>query len=369
MRYLYSNTDWPQFQWDMEILAGPLASARYKQGLLLGKMKALGFALQAEAHLKTLIEDVVKSSAIEGEHLDPALVRSSLARRLGIDLGGIAHVDRHIEGIVEMMLDATQHYAAALTKERLVAWHAALFPTGFSGMRKIAVGSWRTPESGAMQVISGPIGHETIHFEAPAAETLEMEMRVFLEWFDAPTGVDPVLKAGIAHLWFVTLHPFEDGNGRIARAIADCALARADNCPQRFYSMSNQIEKERKGYYAILENTQRGGLDITRWLIWFLGCLERAIDDSEELSASVLRKSRIWDRANRHPLNARQKLVLSRLLDDFKGNLTSGKYAKLAKCSADTALRDIRELMACGILEQGEAGGRSTSYVLVGEGG
>ena len=364
MRYIYSNEKWPQFEWDMGRIADMLAVVRHKQGLLLGKMRTLGFSLQAEAGLETLTEDIVKSSAIEGERLNSPLVRSSLARRLGIDIGGATPTSRHIEGIVEMMLDTTQHYAEPLTKKRLVGWHAALFPTGFSGSRKITVGAWRTPESGAMQVVSGPIGHEKIHFEAPPADALEKEMSAFLGWFDAPVAIDPVLKAGIAHLWFVTLHPFEDGNGRIARAIADCALARADTCPQRFYSMSAQIEQERKDYYAMLENTQRGGLDITRWLAWFLGCLDRAIDGSERLFASVLRKADIWNKVNQYPLNERQKGILNRLLDNFVGKLTSSKYAQLAKCSPDTALRDIRELMEYGILKQGKSGGRSTSYAL-----
>lgn len=365
MPYIHERPEWPYFQWNLERLVELLATVRHKQGLLLGRMGALGFSIQAEAGLETLTEDVVKSSAIEGERLDSTLVRSSLARRLGIDIGGTAPVNRHIEGIVEMMLDATQRYAEPLSEERLIGWHAALFPTGFSGSRKITVGAWRTPEAGAMQVVSGYVGREKVHFEAPPAKRLECEMAAFLEWFNAPLELDPVLKAGIAHLWFVTIHPFEDGNGRIARAIADCALARADNSPQRFYSMSGRIEQERKEYYAILESTQKGGLDITSWLEWFLTCLGRAIDGAEETLAAVLRKARVWNHANQFPLNERQRLVLTRLLDNFSGKLTSSKYAKLAKISQDTAIRDIKELVAHGILKQSEGGGRSTAYEIV----
>ncbi|MDL2272433.1 Fic family protein [Desulfovibrio sp. OttesenSCG-928-I05] len=362
MQYIHERPEWPDFQWSYEHVASLLAAVRHKQGLLLGRMSALGFSAQEEAGLETLTEDVVTSSAIEGERLDSTLVRSSLARRLGIDIGGTSPVDRHIEGVVEMMLDATQRYAEPLTKERLVGWQAALFPTGFSGSRKITVGGWRPPEAGAMQVVSGYIGHEKVHFEAPAAERLDREMAAFLDWFNAPCVLDPVMKAGIAHLWFVTIHPFEDGNGRIARAITDCALARADNSPKRFYSMSGRIERERKEYYAILERTQKGGLDISLWLEWFLTCLGRAVDGAEETLASVLFKSRVWHYASQFSLNERQRLVLTRLLGDFSGKLTSSKYAKLAKVSQDTAIRDIRELVAHGVLKQSEGGGRNTAY-------
>ena len=365
MGCIYERPEWPTFQWDIAKLAEPLALIRYKQGLLLGRMNALGFSIRAEAGLETLTLDVVKSSAIEGESLDAAQVRSSLARRLGIDIGGLAPVGRNVEGVVEMMLDATQRYAEPLTAERLFGWHAALFPTGYGASRRITVGAWRKPEAGPMQVVSGYIGHERVHFEAPAAERLDTEMSRFLEWFNVPLGLDPVMKAAIAHLWFVTVHPFEDGNGRIARAIADCALARADDCPQRFYSMSGQIERERKDYYTILEHTQKGGLDITPWLKWFLDCLGRAIEGADETLAAVFRKARVWRHANQYPLNERQKVIINRLLDGFEGKLTSGKYAKLAKCSPDTALRDIRELMEYGILRQGESGGRSTSYEMI----
>ena len=362
MRYIHEKPEWPAFQWDFAKLAEPLASIRYRQGLLLGRMNALGFAIRAEAGLETLTLDVVKSSAIEGESLDVAQVRSSLARKLGLDIGGLTPVSRNVEGVVEMMLDATQRYADPVTAERLHGWHAALFPTGYGASRRITVGAWRKPEAGPMQVVSGYIGHEKVHFEAPMAERLDTEMSRFLKWFNAPLRLDPVLKAGIAHLWFVTIHPFEDGNGRMARAIADCALARAEDCRQRFYSMSGQIERERKEYYDILERTQKGDLDITPWLNWFLGCLGRAIEGADETLAVVMHKARVWQYANQHPLNERQRGIINRLLDGFEGKLTSGKYAKLAKCSPDTALRDIRELMEYGILRQGEGGGRSVNY-------
>lgn len=362
MRYIHERPDWPTFHWDIAKLAEPLATLRHKQGLLLGRMNALGFAFRAEAGLETLTQDVVQSSAIEGDVLDVEQVRSSLARRLGIDIGGVMLVSRNVEGIVEMMLDATQRSTEPLTAQRLFGWHAALFPTGYSSTRRITVGAWRTAEAGFMQVVSGSIGREKVHFEAPAAKRLDAEMTRFLDWFNAPLVFDPVLKAAMAHLWFVTIHPFADGNGRIARAIADCALARADNCPQRFYSMSGQIELERKDYYTTLEHTQKGGLEITYWLDWFLGCLDRAIDGADNTLASVLRKTSVWQQANQHPLNERQRGMINRLLDGFEGKLTSGKYAKLAKCSSDTALRDIRELMEYGLLQQGESGGRSTNY-------
>jgi Fic family protein len=327
-------------------------------------MSGLGFPLRAEAGLEYLALDVVQSSAIEGEALDLEQVRSSLARRLGLDIGGTAPVSRSVEGVVEMMLDATQRYAAPLTAERLFAWHGGLFPTGYGPARRIVVGAWRTAESGPMRVVSGYFGREKVYFEAPSAERLALEMTRFLDWFNRPSDGDPVLRAAVAHLWFVTIHPFEDGNGRIARAIADCALARADGCPQRFYSMSSRIERERNDYYDILERTQKGGLDITPWLDWFLGCLGRAIDSAEDTLGAVFRKARVWRYAERFPINERQRGVINRLLEGFQDKLTSGKYAKLAKCSPDTALRDIRELMDYGLLTQSAAGGRSTSYAL-----
>jgi Fic family protein len=327
-------------------------------------MEALGFDLRAEASLTVLTSDVVKSSAIEGEALDPEEVRSSIARRLGLDVAGLPKASRDVEGVVEMMLDATQNYAQDLSAERLFAWHASLFPTGRSGMNRIAVGKWRLADAGAMQVVSGPIGKETVHFEAPTAERLDAEMAAFIAWFNATPAMDPVLKAAIAHFWFVTIHPFEDGNGRIARAIADMALARADGTKERFYSMSSQVEAERKEYYRELETAQRGELDITKWLAWFLACLERAIDGAEQGLAVVMQKARLWERINRRPVNERQRKVINRMLNGFEGFLTTSKYAKLAKCSTDTALRDIQELLERGILLQNPGRGRSTSYRL-----
>ncbi len=362
--YIHELSAWPRFQWSREILTEPLAALRHRQGRLVGRMEGLGFQLRAEAVLQTLTEDVLTSSAIEGEIFDKGQVRSSVARRLGMDIGGLVPSDRHVEGVVELMLDATQNYAAPLTAERLFAWHAALFPTGRSGMAKITVGAWRTGGSGPMQVVSGPIGRETVHFEAPEAGRLESEMRAFVDWFNRDSPVDPVLKAAIAHLWFVTIHPFEDGNGRIARAIADQMLARSEQSPQRFYSMSAQIRRERSRYYAILETTQKGDLDITPWLQWFLGCLDRAFDGSETILASVMTKAHFWERHGRSPLSERQRLVVNRLLDGFEGKLTSSKWAKLTKCSQDTALRDIDDLVSRGILVKEAAGGRSTSYAL-----
>ncbi len=362
--YIHEKPEWPGFTWNGESLALLLASVRHKQGRLLGKMESLGFDLRTEASLSVLTSDVVKSSAIEGEALKPDEVRSSIARRLGLDIAGLPKAGRDVEGVVEMMLNATQNFTSRLTKTRLFDWHASLFPTGRNGMGKITVGAWRTKESGSMKVVSGPIGRERVHFEAPTADRLESEMASFIKWFNAPASVDPVLKAGIAHFWFVTIHPFEDGNGRIARAIADMALARADGTKERFYSMSSQIEAERKDYYLKLEFAQRGELDISNWLTWFLECLERAIADADKTLATVLSKSKLWQQINRNPVNNRQRLVINRMLDGFKGFLSTSKYAKLAKCSSDTALRDIRELLERGILIQNPAGGRSTSYRL-----
>lgn len=345
-------------------MADRLAAVRHRQGRLIGRMEGLGFQLRAEAVLQTLTEEVLKSSEIEGELLDKEQVRSSIARRLGMNIAGLVPADRDVEGVVEMMLDATQNYMAPLTKGRLFGWHAALFPTGRSGMRKIAVGAWRANASGPMQVVSGPIGREHVHFEAPDAERVDEEMRAFLDWFEGDVAIDPVIKAGVAHLWFVTIHPFEDGNGRIARAVADLALTRSEGTPQRFYSMSAQIRLERNAYYDILEATQKGDLDITPWLEWFLDCLNRAFDAAETILASVLRKARFWDARAGERLNDRQRLIINRLLNGFEGKLTSSKWAKLAKCSQDTALRDIDDLLQRGILVKGAAGGRSTSYSL-----
>jgi Fic family protein len=361
--YIHQVKGWPALTWDNTTLLPLLADIRHKQGRLLGRMEGLGFRFRSEVQLSTLTEDVIKSSAIEGERLDADQVRSSIARRLGLEYAGTAVPSRDVEGIVEMMLDATQRFSKPLTKERLFGWHAALFPTGYSGLYKITVAEWRKPEGDPMQVVSGPIGREKVHFEAPAARKLEKEMAAFLTWFEK-TSVDPVLKSGIAHLWFVTIHPFADGNGRIGRAIADLALARSDGTAERFYSMSAQIEAERKEYYNQLEAVQRTGLEVTPWLTWFLECLRRAIEHAEGGLQTVLKKTRMWERINPESMNERQRKVINRLFDDFEGNLTSSKYAKLAKCSSDTALRDIKELLDRGVLKQDAAGGRSTNYRL-----
>lgn len=364
MTYIHELTDWPKFQWNVERLSVRLAEVRHRQGRLIGRMEALGFELRAEASLQSLTEEVVKSSEIEGEQLDRGQVRSSLARRLGMDISGLIPADRNVEGIVELMLDATQTYAAPLTAERLFSWHAALFPTGRSGMTAITVGAWRTGASEPMQVVSGPFGREKVHFEAPDAARLDREMSSFLGWFEGETSLDPVLKSAVAHLWFVTIHPFEDGNGRIARAIADLALARSEQNPQRFYSMSSQIRVERKAYYDTLEATQKAGLDITDWLAWFLDCLDRALSGSESIVGNVLQKARFWEAFPSDQLNERQRKVLNRLLDGFEGNLTSSKWAALTKSSQDTAGRDIDDLLKRGVLIKNRGGGRSTSYSL-----
>jgi Fic family protein len=327
-------------------------------------MEALGFNLQQEAVLETLTADVLKSSEIEGEKLDAAQIRSSIARRLGMDIGALKPADRNVEGVVEMMLDATGNYKNALTSERLFGWHAALFPTGRSGMRRIRTGAWRDDSEGPMQVVSGPLRREHVHYEAPKAALLDREMKSFLDWFEGDKKIDPVLRAGLAHLWFVTIHPFDDGNGRIARAIADMALARSENSPRRFYSMSAQIQKEHKDYYDILERTQKEAMDVTPWMEWFLGCLGRAIDGAQITLSTVLDKARFWERIKNVQLNDRQRLVINRLLDGFEGKLTTSKYASLAKCSQDTAHRDILTLVDQGVLVQNPEGGRSTSYSL-----
>jgi Fic family protein len=363
-KYIHQLPNWPKFHVNQSALAGPLAKVRHRQGRLIGRMEALGFPLRSEAVLQTLTQDVVKSSAIEGEILDRDQVRSSIARRLGIEIGALTPADRDVEGIVEMMLDATQKYDQPLTDERLFGWQAALFPTGRSGMHRITMGAWRNDASGPMQVVSGAVGKERVHYEAPHALKLPGEMKAFLDWFEARDAADPVLRAGIAHLWFVTIHPFEDGNGRIARAIADMALARSDHSPQRFYSMSAQIHQERNAYYDMLEATQKGALDITPWLEWFLACLDRAFDGAESTLADVRRKAEFWNKHAAIQLNDRQRDILNRLLDGFKGKLTSSKYAMIEKISPDTALRDINDLVERGILRKDEGGGRSTSYSL-----
>ncbi len=365
MTYIHELPEWPDFKWDTQVLAKALAAVRHKQGKHLGKMEALGFELRTEASLIALTNEVVKSSAIEGEDLDTDEVRSSIAHKLGLDVAGLPRPGREVEGIVEMMLDATRNYEKPLTAERLYGWHAALFPTGRSGMYRITVGGWRTGQAGPMQVVSGPVGKERVHFQAPSAERLAGEMESFLDWFNRSSDMDPVLKAAMAHLWFVTIHPFDDGNGRIARAIADMALSQADGSKDRFYSMSSGIEDQRKEYYIQLESAQRGSLDITSWMAWFLGCLDRAIEASDTMLASVLHKARLWRRINIRPVNERQRKVINRMLDhEWQGHLNTSKYAKLTKCSTDTALRDIRKLLERGVLIKNEGGGRSTSYRL-----
>jgi Fic family protein len=363
-KYIHQLPDWPKFQWNQTALVGPLAALRHRQGRFVGRMEALGFPLRSEAMLQTLTQDVVKSSEIEGEILDREQVRSSIARRLGIEIGALTPADRDVEGIVEMMLDATQKYDEPLTEERLFGWHAALFPTGRSGMHKITVGAWRDDSSGPMQVVSGAIGKERVHYEAPPAAKLPGEMKAFLDWFETNDDTDPVLRAAIAHLWFVTIHPFDDGNGRIARAIADMALTRSDRSSQRFYSMSAQIRQERNAYYDMLEATQRGDLDITPWLEWFFACLDRTLDGAESTLADVFRKAEFWKKHAGAAFNDRQRNMLNRLLDGFEGKLTTSKYAAIEKTSSDTALRDITDLVERGILSKDEGGGRSTSYSL-----
>ncbi len=363
--YIYQQKGWPHFTWAESELTALLINVRHKQGKLLGRMASLGFNLQAEANLQTLTLDVLKSSEIEGVLLEADQVRSSIARRLGLDIGGVIPVDRNVEGVVEMMLDATQNFESALTADRMFGWHAALFPTGRSGMQKIVVGRWRENEtSDPMQVLSGPMGRETIHFHAPDSALLKDEMEHFLDWFNAEQRLDPVIKAAIAHLWFVTIHPFDDGNGRIARALADMQLARSDKSSNRFYSMSAQIRNERNGYYDILESTQKGTLDITLWLEWFLECLDRALSASEETLASVLQKARFWEKQINTSLNERQRFMIQKLMNGFIGKLTSSKWAKMVKCSSDTAVRDLNDLVKKEILVKDEEGGRSTSYSL-----
>ena len=363
--YLWERPNWPTFTWDESALTKALAHVSREQGRLLGKMEALGFDLRSEAHLRTLTEDVVKSSEIEGEKLESDQVRSSIARRLGMDVGGLVPADRDVEGVVEMMLDATGNYAELLNEERLFAWHAALFPTARSGMTKILVGCWRDDSEGPMQVVSGPIGREKVHYAAPPADRLPDEMAKFLRWFDQPGDMDPLFIAGLAHLWFVSIHPFDDGNGRIARAIADMALARSEKIGQRFYSMSAQIRNDRNNYYDTLEWMQKGELDVTQWQDWFLNCLLRAIERAQDTLGAVLGKARFWERFAKEPLNERQIKLLNRLLDGFEGKLTTSKWAKIAKCSQDTAYRDILNLIERGVLQKDSGGGRSTSYSLL----
>lgn len=363
-KYIWQHPDWPAWQFDSGRLAELLAKVTLARGRLLGGMEALGFKLAEEATLRVLAEDVVKSSEIEGESLNPESVRSSLARRLGMDIGALAPADRHVDGVVEMVLDATQGYDRPLTEQRLFGWHAALFPTGYSGLARIAVGAYRTDATGPMQVVSGGVGGEKVHFEAPPAKILDREMLRFLDWFNHVQGLDPTVKAGLAHLWFVTLHPFEDGNGRIGRAVCDMALARADGSTRRFYSLSAQIQRERRDYYDALEFAQKGTQDATEWLEWFLGCLLRAIQGAGEQTKGVMLKASFWSRWSGTSMNERQVKMLNKMLDGFEGNVTNRKWAAINHCSPDTALRDIKELVERGVLLSAGAGGRSTHYVL-----
>ena len=368
-RYIWQDSDWPNWCFDLAALAESMAEVSRAQGLLIGRLADVGMALRDQASLIALTEDVVKTSEIEGEQLNVESVRSSIARRLGVDIGALTPVDRHVEGVVEMVLDATANCHAPMSRERLFGWHAALFPTGYSGLARIHVGGWRDDASGPMQVVSGPIGRQRVHFEAPPAARLEAETCRFLDWLNGAASVPPLLKAGLGHLWFVTLHPFDDGNGRIARAIGDLLLARADGSPQRFYSLSAQIQRDRKAYYDILERTQKNvpdnrALDVTEWLAWFLDTLHRAVDQAQHSLDAVLSRARFWQRWASTSLNERQLKLLNKLLDGFEGKLTTSKWAAIAKCSPDTALRDINDLLARGVLRKMEAGGRSTSYEL-----
>jgi Fic family protein len=362
--YIHQSKDWPNFFWDNDTLLPYVSKVRDLQGRLIGRMEGLGFELREEAVLETLTDDIVKSSAIEGEFLNPNEVRSSIARRLGFDISGLPEASREVEGVVEMMLDATQKYEIPLTKDRMCGWHAALFPTGRSGMYKITVGDWRNDERGPMQVVSGPTGREKVHYTAPEAFRLEEEMNRFIQWFNADNSMEPVIKSAIAHLWFVSIHPFDDGNGRIARAIADCQLARADRTNQRFYSMSAQIMKSKKGYYNILESTQKGSLDVSQWLVWYFERLTEALETTDETLSKVLVKAKFWEIHKTTQLNERQVKMINILLGDFIDRLHSSKWAKMTKVHRDTARRDIQDLIEKGILSDSGEGGRSTNYIL-----
>ena len=364
-RYIWQHDDWPRWVYDRQRLAPLLSQVHRAQGYVLGRMHDLGLELRDQASLRVLTEDVLRTSEIEGETLNPATVRSSIARRLGVDIGALAPADRQVDGVVDMVLDATRRHHEPLTAERLFGWHAALFPSGYSGLTKLRVGQWRDDAQGPMQVVSGPIHRQKVHYEAPPAHLLDAEMEVFLDWFNVDQHDDPVVKAGLAHLWLVTIHPFDDGNGRIARAVGDMALARAEQSAQRYYSLSAQIQRERNDYYDRLEATQKGGLDVTVWLEWFLACLLRAVQGADDTLASVLAKARFWQLWSGTPMNDRQIKLLNKLLDGFDGKLTSSKWAAIAKCSQDTALRDISELLERGVLNKSAASGRSTSYELV----
>lgn len=363
--YIWQQEEWPDFTWDDSKLSYKLGKVRSMQGKLVGKMGALGFDLKNSTMLDALTSDITKSSEIEGVILDTAQVRSSVARHLGMEIEGLPEADRYVEGVVQVMMDATQNYMQPLTEERLFNWHAALFPNGRSGIYKITVADWRQGAE-PMQVISGALGKEKIHYQAPDSDNVPYQMRLFLDWANRNQQLDPVLKAALAHLWFVTIHPFDDGNGRISRTITDLFLARADEMPHRFYSMSAQIRKQRKSYYEILEKTQKGNLDITNWLVWFLDCLEAALVDTEKSISTVLQKTAFWEKHRLVPMNERQIKIVNLLWDGFEGKLTSSKWGKITKCSPDTALRDIQDLVVKGILRKREEGGRSTNYELIG---
>ena len=363
--YIYQKENWPNFQWEDKAIIDLLGEVRNLQGRIVGRMEALGFDLRNDAVLDTLTLDVLKSAEIEGELLDVEQVRSSLAKRLGIEIENSVYSERHVDGIVDVILNATQNYNAQLTKERLFDWHFSLFPTGRSGMYEITIGDWRKDSTGPMQVVSGAIGKDKVHFEAPPSDLIVNEIDLFLTWFNSKAKIEPVIKAAIAHLWFITIHPFEDGNGRMSRAITDMLLARADAVPHRYYSMSSQIRLERKAYYTILEKIQQGDLDITEWVVWFLKCLLNSLKSSETLLNKVLYKHKFWNQFATEVKNDRQKRMLNKLLDGFTGKLTTSKWAKMNKCSQDTALRDIHDLINKGMLQKEKAGGRSTNYELI----
>jgi Fic family protein len=360
--YIHELESWSNFTWRLDQLILPLSEVHFLQGRILGKMEALGFSLQKEAFLETLTLDVLKTSEIEGECLNAEQVRSSIARHLGLEIAGSIPSDHHVDGVVEMMLDATQNFSDPLNPDRLFNWHSALFPTGRSGMYPISVGQWRTDKKGPMQVVSGAFGKEKIHFQAPDSYKIEPEMARFLDWFNTNNTLDSVIKAGVAHLWLLTIHPFDDGNGRIARAVTDLLMARSDTSTQRFYSLSAQIQLDRNAYYTILEKTQKGNLDLTEWLQWFLETLIKALKSTDTLLKRVLLKGEFWQKNSLISLNDRQKRMLNKILDGFDGHLTSDKWAKISKCSKDTAIRDLNDLLSKNILQKDEAGGRSTRY-------
>jgi len=364
--YIWQSDVWPKWRYDLSAIADQLTAVSHAQGLLMGRLADVGLAVRDQASIATLTDEVVKTSEIEGEVLNADSVRSSVARHLGLDIGAVAPVDRHVDGVVDMVLDATLNSDKPLSAERLFGWHAALFPTGYSGLNKIITGQWRDDADGPMQVVSGPVGRRKVHFEAPPAHALPKETADFITWANAATGEPALVKAGLAHLWFVTVHPFDDGNGRMARAVGDLFLARADSSPQRFYSLSAQIQRERKDYYDILERTQKGTMDVTQWLAWFLGTLNRAVESAHSTLEKVLVKALFWQRLAGVALNERQVKLLNQMLDGFEGKLTSSKWAAIAKCSPDTALRDITQLLALGVLQKSNGAGRSAGYLLVG---